>query len=291
MSARASARTLSARAWFSAVRDRYSHGASTMPSPARARVVMASTSGSWSIWLCCAITMPNAAPTRPSPDDDPDQGRPATAGDEGRQPDLAAGLGAPAPLMRAVGLTPDQGGAGAGERDRPEQLGADAQPAALDDPQQPGAERGEGQQHAPVDPAPRSGRVAHARPGWPTPGRARGHPLRRQQQPERAVREHPDELERHQRHERDPDHQHRPAEVPGQAVLTPPSQAPSATRVARAAARAWGRPAAVVWPSGLRPRRRVDRGRRQDRLARRLDATRVGGGHNVLTLTRPSVDS
>ena len=67
MSARASARTLSARAWFSAVRDRYSQGASTMPSPARARVVMASTSGSWSIWLCWAITMPNAAPTRPSP--------------------------------------------------------------------------------------------------------------------------------------------------------------------------------------------------------------------------------
>ena len=67
MSARASARTFSARTWFSAVRDRYSQGASTMPSPARARVVMASTSGSWSIWLCWAITMPKAAPTRPSP--------------------------------------------------------------------------------------------------------------------------------------------------------------------------------------------------------------------------------
>ena len=38
-----------------------------MPSPASASVVMASTSGSWSIWLCWAMTMPKAAPTRPSP--------------------------------------------------------------------------------------------------------------------------------------------------------------------------------------------------------------------------------
>ena len=46
MSARASARTFSARASFSAVRDRCSHGASTIASPARASMVMASTSGS-----------------------------------------------------------------------------------------------------------------------------------------------------------------------------------------------------------------------------------------------------
>ncbi len=67
MSARASARTLSARASFSAVRDRYSQGASTTARPASARTVMAITSGSCWIWLCWAMTRPNAAPTRPSP--------------------------------------------------------------------------------------------------------------------------------------------------------------------------------------------------------------------------------
>ena len=45
MSARASARTFSARAVLSAVRDRYSHGASTIANPARASVVIAITCG------------------------------------------------------------------------------------------------------------------------------------------------------------------------------------------------------------------------------------------------------
>ena len=67
MSARSSARTFSARAVFRAVRERWIQGATTTASPARARVVMASTSGSWLSLPCWATTSPKAAPTRPSP--------------------------------------------------------------------------------------------------------------------------------------------------------------------------------------------------------------------------------
>ena len=67
MSARASARTFSARAWLRAVRERCNQGASTTARPARASIVIAKTCGSWSSWLYWATTRPNAAPTRPSP--------------------------------------------------------------------------------------------------------------------------------------------------------------------------------------------------------------------------------
>ena len=87
---------------------------------------MASTSGSSSIWLCWAITMPNAAPTRPSPT--------ITRTSAGQPPRATNGASQARPpasarqrfCWRAVGLPPDQRRTGTGERHRPEQLRADS---------------------------------------------------------------------------------------------------------------------------------------------------------------------
>ena len=220
MSARASARTLSARAWFSAVRDRCSQGASTIAQPGQGQHRHRHHLGQL---LQLALLGDHDAEGRADqsePDDHPDQSRPAAAGHERSQPRPAAGLGPPAFLVRAVGLAPDQRRPRTGERHRPEHLRADSQPTALGDPEQSGAERGEREQHPPVDPAARSPLVPHARPAGRLQAGRRAGRLRWQQQPECAVGQHADELG-HQDHEDDPDDQHRPAEMASEPGTDP----------------------------------------------------------------------
>ena len=155
-------------------------------------------------------------PDQTETDDDPDHRRPAAPGHEGRQPDLATAFGPPPLLLARVGLPPDQRGAGAGERHRPEQLLAQPQPARLHHPQQPGAQGSQRDQRPPVDPplrlvpGPQPGAARRLQPGR---GALR---LGRQQQPERPVRDRPEELDQQQPDEADPDHHHRPPEMPRQ---------------------------------------------------------------------------
>ena len=171
MSARSSARTFSARASFSAVRERCSQGASTTASPARASSVMARTCGSCGELVVLRHDEAERRPDQTEPDDHPDEGRPAAAGHERGEPDPAAGLGPPPLLRGGVGLPPHQRGAGAGEGDRPEEPLRHPEPARLDEPEQPGAERGQREDGAPVHrPPPRLAVRAAARCGSPTPG-------------------------------------------------------------------------------------------------------------------------
>ena len=166
MSARASARTFSARAWLRAVRERCSHGASTTASPARASVVMAITSRQLPIWPCWAITMPNAAPTRPSPTmTRTSAGQPPRATKAPARP--AAGFGPPVLLLRGVGLPPDQSRAGAGEGDRPESCELMPSPLLCTIQSSPTPSATSATSHAPVGPPPGPGLVPHARPRWP----------------------------------------------------------------------------------------------------------------------------
>ena len=234
-------------------------------------------------------------PDQPETEMDPNQRRPTAPGHERGQPDLSAGLGPPPLLPRGVGLPPHERRARTREGHGPEELLAEAQPAGLDDPEQPGAERGRGEQHAPVRPPRAPVLIPHpAPPAASSPGRCTALGGIRNHKVPYAIT--PTNWTSSKADETDPDHHHRPAEMPGQAGADSPDPGASVTRVAREpwlvdSAGRLGRRRAVEEPPPRAGPDNPPRWRRSGRavVARargRLGAARFGGGHDVVRLTR-----
>ena len=258
MSARASARTVRPAPRSRRRGSDTSHGASTTASPARASTVMAITSGSSCSRFCWATTMPNAAPTRPEPDDDPDDRRPAAAGHEGRQPDLAAALGPPT-LLLAVSACRHT-------RAAPAQAKATGQNRCWLIPSRWSARS----TASPMPSAARASSVPQSsrrcglaavriplRLAASSPGADVGR-LGRHQQPQRPVRDRAEELDQQQtRRNRCGSPCTGQPRCRASPVQTPPSTAPSATRVARGRACRSG----IVAATGSGPASGADQGR------------------------------
>ena len=194
---------------------------------------MASTSGSCSIWPCWAITMPNAAPTRPSPTiTRTSAGQPprATNGASQARPPAsarqrfcwalsacrqtrAAPAQANATGQNSCELMPSPLLCMIHSRPAPRAVSASSMPQSI-------RRFGRRWSRMPV-------RLADSRPG------AFAGRLRRHQQPERAVGEHADELEVIKATKAIRITSTGQPRCRARPVQTPPSQAPSATRVAR----------------------------------------------------------